>query len=182
MNEISFLTIGGHLTVESDPITLAAGEPALESALSETDRWLKDYGASHAEVTYPAIYWTAVLAVVVGTVGLLGSLPIPEAFANISPVLTWGTVFLMAAVVYYFIISISLAIGLLPFIAGIAVLQFSVARSGMAAVLFAASVGGLYLGHYRAGGVRAVARDLQLMMIAPAWILSNLYRRLGIPV
>ena len=49
-------------------------------------------------------------------------------------------------------------------------------------VLFAGSLGGLYLGHYQSGGLRAVARDVQLMMIAPAWLLSNLYRRLGIPV
>jgi hypothetical protein len=30
--------------------------------------------------------------------------------------------------------------------------------------------------------VKAVCGDVQLMMIAPAWLLSNLYRRLGIPV
>jgi hypothetical protein len=78
---------------------------------------------------------------VLGTVGILWSLPVPEEFARISPVLNWGSVFLMAAVVYYFIISIPLAIGMLPFVAGITA-----------------------------------------MMIGPAWLLANLYRRLGIPI
>jgi hypothetical protein len=42
-------------------------------------------------------------------------------------------------------------------------------------------VAGLSLGHYEAGGLRAVLRDVQLVMIAPLWLLSNIYRRLGIP-
>jgi hypothetical protein len=45
----------------------------------------------------------------------------------------------------------------------------------------AASVGGLYASHYAGGGLRAVCRDIQLMMIAPVWMLSVLYRNLGIP-
>ena len=58
--------------------------------------------------------------VVLGTVGLLWTLPIPDQFFEISPLLNWGTAFLMATAVYYFIISVSLAIGMLPFLLGIA--------------------------------------------------------------
>jgi hypothetical protein len=29
--------------------------------------------------------------------------------------------------------------------------------------------------------MQAVLRDIQLMMIAPVWLLSNLYRKIGIP-
>ena len=61
--------------------------------------------------------------VVLGTVGLLWTLPIPDEFFEISPLLNWGTAFLMAAAVYYFIISVSLAIGMLPFILGVAGVQ-----------------------------------------------------------
>jgi len=74
--------------------------------VSETDRWLSDYGDSHADITYPGIYWLSVPILVLGTVGMLWSLPIPEEFVKISPVLNWGSAFLMVAVVYYFIISI----------------------------------------------------------------------------
>jgi hypothetical protein len=93
----------------------------------------------------------------------------------------------MAAAVYYFIISMPLAIGMLPFVFGIAALQVRVQQSPwplsyVAAILFAASVVGIYLGRSSSDGtMRAVMRDIQLMMIAPAWLLSNLYRRLGIP-
>jgi hypothetical protein len=91
--------------------------------VSETDRWLSDYGASHSDIRNPGIYWLSVPILVLGTVGILWSLPVPEEFARISPVLNWGSVFLMAAVVYYFIISIPLAIGMLPFVAGITAIQ-----------------------------------------------------------
>ena len=138
-------------------------------------------------MTYPGIYWPSVLILVVSTVGLLWSLPIPGEFAKISPVLNWGSTFLMAAVVYYFIISISLAIGMLPFVAGVSILQFWLVVSPISLLkistgMFVASIIGLYLGHYQKGGLRAVIHDIQLMMIAPVWLLSNLYRRLGIPV
>ena len=75
-------------------------------AVSETDRWLSDYGDSHADIGNPGIYWLSVPILVLGTVGMLWSLPVPEEFVKISPVLNWGSAFLMAAMVYYFIISI----------------------------------------------------------------------------
>jgi hypothetical protein len=118
---------------------------------------------------------------------MLWSLPIPQEFVEISPVLNWGSAFLMAAVVYYFIISISLAIGMLPFVAGVSAVQYwlgespwSLARISSGIVV--ASVIGLYIGHHKKGGIKAVFHDIQLMMIAPAWLLANLYKRLGIPV
>ena len=76
---------------------------------------------------------------------------------------------------------------MLPFVAGVAALQlwlidssFSLVR--IASGMFVASIVGLYLGHYQRGGIKAVFHDIQLMMIAPAWLLSVLYRKLGIPV
>ncbi len=155
--------------------------------VSETDRWLSDYGDSHADIANPGIYWLSVPILVLGTVGMLWSLPIPEEFVKISPVLNWGSAFLMVAVVYYFIISISLAIGMLPFVVGVTALQLWLVRSsfsliGVSSGLFVASIVGLYLGHYRRGGIKAVFYDIQLIFIAPAWLLSNLYKRLGIPV
>jgi len=155
--------------------------------MPETDRWLTDYGESHSDIRYAAVYWVAVLTLVLGTVGMLWSLPVPAEFTDISPVINWGSCFLMAAVVYYFIISMPLAIGMLPFVFGVAALQIWLAESPhslgrVATILFAASLCGLYLVHRGRGGIRAVFRDIQLMMIAPAWLLSVIYRRFGIPL
>lgn len=154
--------------------------------MTDADHWLTHFEDSHRDVTFPLLYWLAVPALVLGTVGLLWSLQVPAAFSAISPVLNWGTTFLMASVVYYFIISLSLAIGMLPFMFGIVAFEMWLEAGGLplrqvAASLILAGVIGLYLGRYRSGGTSAVVRDIQLMMIGPIWLLSNLYRRLGIP-
>ena len=154
--------------------------------MTETDGWLQRYEETHSDLTYPAVYWAAVPMVVLGVVGLLWALPIPDEFFEISPLLNWGTAFLMAATVYYFIISVSLAIGMLPFIVGVAAVQMWLSQSDYS--LFRVSIGllvagiiGLWMGHRNEAGLRPVIQDLQLMMIGPAWILSVLYRRIGIP-
>ena len=154
--------------------------------MQETDQWLTDYGESHRDIRFPGMYWIATLLLVIGTVGLLWSLPIPLEFARISPIINWGSTFLMAAVVYYFIISMPLAVGMLPFVLGVAALHawlvespYSQAWFSMVAVL--CGIASLLIEHRGRGGGKAVLRDLQLMMIAPAWLLSLVYRRLHIP-
>lgn len=154
--------------------------------MNEADSWLQRYEQNHADLASPVVYWASVPLVVVGTVGVLWYLPIPAEFNEISPLLNWGSAFLMAATIYYFIISVSIAIGMLPFMLGVASLQIWLTGSGFPALgisvglLVSGSVG-LALGRRGAGGIRAVLQDLQLMMIGPAWLLSVLYRRFGIP-
>lgn len=154
--------------------------------MPETDRWLIDYAENHVDIGFGGIYWVAVLTLVISTTGLLWSLPVPDEFAQISPVLNWGSTFLMAAVVYYFIISMPLAIGMLPFVFGVAAVHTWVVESPhsilqVSLLLFALSLAGLWLGQRSNGGFRAVIHDIQLIMIAPLWLLSVLYKRLGIP-
>lgn len=154
--------------------------------MSENLSWLLRYEQRHTDLRNPVVYWAAVPMVVVGTVGLLWSLPIPVQFYEISPFLNWGSAFLIAATIYYFIISLSIAIGMLPFMLGLASLQLWLTASaypalGVSVGLLVAGTIGLWLGRRGAGGIRAVLQDLQLMMIGPAWLLSVMYRRFGIP-
>jgi uncharacterized membrane protein YGL010W len=154
--------------------------------MTDTDRWLTDYGDNHSRTANRMLHWIAVPLVIIGTVGFLWSLPIPEAFLNISPLLNWGSTFLMAAEVYYFIISISLAIGMLPLVVAIAMLiaiLHAVVDSPLWFSVATLLIGcaGLYIGKGSARGIRKLARDMQLIMIAPVWLLSRLYRSVGIP-
>ena len=92
----------------------------------------------------------------------------------------------MATAVYYFIISIPLAIGMLLPILGIASAQYVIAELSGAVIYLSTgltilSIVGLYLGNRPNSGFRAVLDDVQLMMIAPIWMLSKLYKRFGIP-
>ena len=91
--------------------------------MTEIDNWLERYGESHRDLRNPVVFWAAVPMIVIGTVGVFWALPIPLEFEEISPLLNWGSAFLMATAIYYFIISLSLAIGMLPFLLGIAAIQ-----------------------------------------------------------
>ena len=144
--------------------------------MTETDGWLKLYEETHNDLTYPAFYWAAVPMVVLGTVGILWTLPIPDAFFEISPLLNWGTAFLMATTVYYFIISVSLAIGMLPFLVGIAGAHAWLAQTEFSPLkvslgLLIAGIIGLWMGHRNKSALLPVLQDLQLMIIGPAWLL-----------
>ena len=154
--------------------------------MTEIDSWLDRYEVSHRDLSNPVVYWAAVPMLVLGTVGFLWALPVPSQFFEISPLLNWGSAFLMATAIYYFIISLSLAIGMLPFIVGITALELWVTMSGwpqrwVSSTLVIVAVMGLFAGQIPNGSSRQVLRDIQLVMIAPVWMLSNVYRRLGIP-
>lgn len=154
--------------------------------MSEIDNWLHRYEQGHADLRNPVVYWAAVPMIVLGTVGLLWYLPVPDEFYEISPLLNWGSAFLMATAIYYFIISLSLAIGMLPFLLGLAAVHLWLAASvypqlGVSvALLFAGSVG-LWLGRQGPGKLGALLQDFQLMMIGPLWLLSVIYRRFKVP-
>ena len=155
--------------------------------MSDNDGWLERFDESHRQLTLPGLYSVSVLMVVTGTVGLLWSAPIPDEFRSISPLLNWGSAFLMTAAVYYFIISLSLAIGLLPFVVALAAVHLWLSTSAWSGLrislsLLVVGVVGIAIGQQRGSGIRGILRDLQHMMIAPAWMLSLLYRRIGIPV
>ncbi|MCH7820386.1 MAG: hypothetical protein IIA07_00095 [Proteobacteria bacterium] len=155
--------------------------------MTEIDGWLARYEETHSDLSYPFVYWAAVPVIVLGTVGLLWVLPVPGEFYDISPLLNWGSAFLMVAVVYYFIISVSLAIGMLPFVVGIAALQIWLGQSDysaphVSAGLLMAGMIGLWLGYRNRHSIRPVLQDMQMMIIGPLWLLSVLYRRVGIPI
>ena len=153
--------------------------------MTDADNWLAHYEDSHQNLSSPLAYWATAPLLVLGLTGLLWNLPIPQEFELISPLFNWGSAFLMAATIYYFIISLSLAIGMLPFLLGLAAAQLWLSNSGyhpvaVSITLLVAGFVGIALG--RAAEPPAVFHDIQLVMIAPIWLLSRLYRRFGIPV
>ena len=153
--------------------------------MTDIDNWLIEYEKSHVTNHNPLAYWMAIPMIIVGFSGLLWSLPIPAEFKNISSLLNWGSAFLMVTTIYYFIISLSLAIGLLPFLLGLSAIQISLVNTGLPALEISIgllTVGIVGLAISRQGSAAAIAQDLQLVMIGPAWLLSILYKRFEIPI
>lgn len=148
--------------------------------------WLQTYSAHHRHVVNRLIHTFSIPVIVISLTGLLWSLPVPAAFMDISPALNWGTTFLLAAVVYYFIMSIPLALGMLPFVLLVTGIlgrldSLTLPLWQVSLALFLGSCALQMLGHIIEGGRSHLLRDLQYLMIGPVWLLAALYRRLGIP-
>jgi len=150
------------------------------------DKWLSDFDANHRNIINASIYWPSTLLLLIGIVCLFACLPIPHEFIEISSILNWGSLLLLVAIVYYCIISIPLAIGMLPFISIIFVLQVYVQNMTEYALIISilltvASVVGICTGYNKEERLKLVLKDIQLVIIAPLWLLSLTFRRLGIP-
>jgi|TARA_B110000263_G_scaffold98380_1_gene85928 hypothetical protein len=150
--------------------------------MNETNKWLIDYGNSHQNVRYPLIFWSAVILFPISLVGALWSIEMPVAFyISVSPVINWGLMFLLATIIYYFIISIAVAIGMIPFI--VCVIAFFLWLENMDYPIISISIGinimsiyGLYRGRGKNTGLKSLWQDIQMMIIGPLWMLSRLYK------
>ena len=153
--------------------------------MQNIDNLLDEYGESHQDPTNKAIHWVCVPLIVLSLLGMLWSVPVPEAFVEISPAMNWATLFMMASLVYYFIMSIPLALGMIVVVA-----LFVAALYGLASLpvpLWATSLGifvaawiGQFIGHIIEGRKPSFFKDVQFLMIGPMWLLSFVYRKLGI--
>lgn len=155
------------------------------SDVSSVQHWLDEYAQDHQNPTNQVIHKVCVPIIVISLIGLLWAIPVPLEFTAISPALNWGTTFLLTAMVYYLILSPSLALGMAPLVLMVVVIVN--ALDGLAwplwlssGVLFVLAWLGQFYGHSLEGRRPAFFRDLQFLMIGPLWILADLYRRLGL--
>lgn len=153
--------------------------------MKTVDQWLGEYGESHQNHTNKLLHWICVPAIVISLAGMLWTVPVPAVFRGISPWLNWTTLLLGAGVLYYFAMSWSLALGMVLFatlvvlcVAGLESLPGSLLAISMG--LFVVAWIGQFIGHHYEGKRPSFFKDLQFLMIGPLWLLSFIYRQLGI--
>lgn len=137
--------------------------------------WLAAYGESHRNPTNIAIHLVCVPTIVFCVFGLADSVPTPFRLSwlifaagmvfyyRLSPVMALGMAIMCGAMLY--------AIELLK-THGVNVLMVS-------AVVFVVAWIGQFIGHRIEGKKPSFFRDLQFLLIGPAWTLSHLFKRLG---
>lgn len=154
--------------------------------MKTVDQWLAEYGESHCNLINKGLHWICVPVIVVSLVGLLWSLPVPHAMARVSPWLNWGTLLLLAALLYYLWLSRSLAAGMAVFVAVVILTIVGLSRLPISlwvicGALFVIAWIGQFIGHYYEGKRPSFFKDIQFLMIGPLWLLSFVYRKLRIP-
>jgi uncharacterized membrane protein YGL010W len=149
-------------------------------------QWLSEYGESHKNETNKTIHWICVPSIFFSITGLLYGVRLPLDIAGWQlNVAALGMAFVIG---YYFFLSKTLWIGMLLF-GGVCLLVCEwVERSGLirlwafSLLVFISAWLGQFYGHKVEGKKPSFLKDIQFLLIGPAWLMSFIYRRIGIPV
>lgn len=153
--------------------------------MRSVEQWLQEYGVSHQNPANKLIHWICVPVIVLSVIGLLGSIPVPEFMHNISPRLNFGSLALLLGIIYYAFLSIPLAVGmtlfsiLLVYVLHL-MLGLDIALWKQCLALFVVAWAVQFIGHEIEGKKPSFLKDIQFLMIGPLWLLSFIYKKLGI--
>jgi uncharacterized membrane protein YGL010W len=157
--------------------------------MRKIDALLSEYGESHQNETNKAIHWICVPLIFFSIVGLVASIPAGPLY-NImqgSPYANWATMLLVLAIVYYVSLSITLSVGMMLFSALCLFLVNLIVRIDIAplwlicVIIFVVAWIGQFYGHKVEGKKPSFLKDIQFLMIGPAWLMHFIYKKIGIP-
>ncbi len=149
---------------------------------------LDEYGESHKNSTNKFIHWICVPAIFWSIVALLHAIPTGflQYVLGSSPFANWAVLTLSLVILYYCFLSIPLMLGMLVFgitcieITQFVVRNFEMALWKIALIIFLIAWIGQFYGHKIEGKKPSFLKDLQFLLIGPAWLLSFIYLKLGI--
>ncbi|RLJ67204.1 putative membrane protein YGL010W [Lacinutrix venerupis] len=155
------------------------------------DSLLSEYAESHQKKLNIAIHYICVPLIFFSLIGLLAAIPMSNSITNALPVSVlpyahFGTVVIVLGLIYYFRLSTVLFIGMLIFSAIVLFLINLIASLNFAPlwlimlVIFVVAWIGQFIGHNHEGKKPSFIKDLQFLMIGPAWTMSHLFDALGV--
>jgi len=157
--------------------------------MRKIDQLLAEYGESHQNATNKTIHWICVPLIFFSFVGMITSIPngfIESIAGEGTPYANWATVLLILTLIYYLTLSFPLAIGMTLFGALCLVLADRMSYLGtplwaISLLIFVVAWIGQFYGHKVEGKKPSFFKDLQFLLIGPAWLMHFIYKRLGIP-
>ncbi|APY01041.1 Mpo1 family 2-hydroxy fatty acid dioxygenase [Lacinutrix venerupis] len=155
------------------------------------DSLLSEYAESHQKKLNIAIHYICVPLIFFSLIGLLAAIPMPNSITSALPVSVlpyahFGTVVIVLGLIYYLRLSTVLFIGMLIFSAIVLFLINLIASLNFAPlwlimlVIFVVAWIGQFIGHNHEGKKPSFIKDLQFLMIGPAWTMSHLFDALGV--
>ena len=149
------------------------------------NQWLAEYGESHQDETNKIIHWICVPVIFFTIVGLLYCIKLP---IHLTTTIQLNVAMLMviALSIYYFSLSRTIWIGMLLF--GVLCLwlcytienNFPIPLWLTSIILFVLAWVGQFYGHKVEGKKPSFLKDLQFLLIGPMWLMSFVYKKIGI--
>jgi uncharacterized membrane protein YGL010W len=155
--------------------------------MRKIDSLLSEYGESHQNVTNKTIHWICVPLIFFSMVGMVASIPSESVSHLFGVYANWATLTMVLILFYYISLSISLSIGMAVFALVCLYLTREIALSGVAplwlvcSIIFVLAWIGQFYGHKVEGKKPSFLKDLQFLLIGPAWLMHFIYKRIGIP-
>ncbi|NOT36403.1 MAG: DUF962 domain-containing protein [Saprospiraceae bacterium] len=156
--------------------------------MRKIDYLFNTYGESHQNVTNKLIHWFCIPAILFSLVGLLMLIPVPFIVEENSW-LNWGTIIMFLASIYYFSVSRMLMIGFILVFGAIVYcnvklneicIHNSYSTWIVLLLIFIIAWIGQFIGHKIEGKKPSFLQDIQYLLIGPAWLLSFIYKKLGL--
>lgn len=159
--------------------------------MRKIDTLLAEYAVSHQTKLNIAIHYICVPLIFFSLIGLLASIPIPNVITNALPTFLvpyahFGTLVIIFGLFYYLKLSKALFLGMLLF-STVVLLTINFVLLYVAAplwlsmlLIFVIAWIGQFIGHNHEGKKPSFLKDLQFLMIGPAWTMSHLFDALDI--
>ena len=153
--------------------------------------WLSEYGESHQNPINKKIHWVCVPLILISLFGLLWNIYFPInltiSLNNMTMNMNWTIILIIIATLFYFKLSFSLTIGMIFISIGallinhyLSLLPYPLWKTSL--FVFIIAWIGQFIGHEIEGKKPSFLKDIQFLLIGPAWLLSFIYKKFNIPL
>ncbi len=162
--------------------------------MKKIDALLNEYGESHQNKTNKFIHWLCVPLIFFSIVGLVWSIPqgpLDKITLFEYKYINWATIIMCVVLIYYISLSILLTIGMTIF--SIACLYITNMLENLilentipmklwqiSLIIFVIAWVFQFVGHKIEGKKPSFFKDLQFLLIGPAWLMHFIYKKLNI--
>jgi len=154
------------------------------NSMKTLETWLSEYGESHQNPLNKAIHWVCIPLIFFSVVGFLYLIELPfEVTSGLK--LNMAMVAVLLVTLYYMVLSKTLWIGMMLFAAACIAVCYQITISALplgwiSLVVFVLAWIVQFYGHNVEGKKPSFIKDLQFLMIGPAWLMSFLYKKAGL--
>lgn len=149
------------------------------------NQWFDEYAVSHQNTTNKKIHYVCVPAIFFSIVGLLMSIPSEFLANNLKlhqPIIeNWAVVVVVLVLIFYIRLSVVMAAKIAVFALICLVLNYYISQfvslSIFSIAVFGVAWVGQFYGHSIEGKKPSFLKDLQFLMIGPAWVVQNLFSK-----
>ena len=147
------------------------------------EQWFNEYAVSHRNETNKAIHYICVPAIFFSIVGLLMSIPpffLEGLFGDVFVLENWAAVALVLVLIFYFRLSFSMGLKMLIFAVLCILGNYFISTVAplwlISVIIFVLAWIGQFYGHKLEGAKPSFLKDIQFLLIGPAWVIENLFR------